>query len=53
MQGTIRMTAGFLIAMGAIGTIDADPSVSLAYTTMIAILGTAIMAWGVATMKSY
>jgi hypothetical protein len=53
MKGTIRMMVGFLIAMGAVGTIDIDPFVSLASTTLIAFFGTIIMAWGVAAMKSY
>jgi hypothetical protein len=53
MRGAIRMTVGFLITMGAIGTIDADPSASLVFTTLVAFLGVAIMAWGVAAMKSY
>jgi hypothetical protein len=53
MKGTIRMMVGFLIAMGAVGTIDADPFASLISNTLIAFLGIIIMAWGVAAMKSY
>jgi hypothetical protein len=52
MQGMVRIIVGLLIVMGAVGTIDADPSAPLAATVLVSVIGFAIAAWGVSAMKS-
>ena len=51
MRGSIRAVVGFFIAFGAVGTLDADPSASVLLLTAIAVIGLALMASGVASMK--
>jgi hypothetical protein len=51
MKGSIRAFIGFLIAFGAVGTLDFDPSASLLVQTGIACLGLAVMYSGVCAMK--
>lgn len=43
MKGSIRIIAGLLITMGAVGTLDIDPSASVLVQTSLAMLGLAIM----------
>ena len=51
MKGSIRIIVGFLIALGAVGTLDADPNASVLLQTAIALIGLVIMASGVAAMQ--
>ena len=51
MRGTIRTFIGFLIALGAVGTIEINPDANLLVQTGLALLGLAIMANGVAAFK--
>lgn len=51
MKGTIRMAVGFLIAFGAIGTLDVDFDADVIVQTMIACAGLAIAYSGVQAMK--
>ena len=52
MKGSIRVFAGLLIAFGAVGTLDADPSASLLVQTLAACVGLALMYSGVRAMKA-
>lgn len=52
MKGSIRVFAGLLIAFGAVGTLDADPSASLLVQTLVACVGLALMYSGVRAMKA-
>jgi len=47
MPGTIRMIVGFLTAMGAMGTLEVDPTASVMLQTLIALVGLAIAFSGV------
>lgn len=51
MKGSIRLFVGFMIAFGAVGTMDYDPNADLLFQTALAGIGLAIMAWGVNAMK--
>lgn len=51
MKGSIRVIAGLLIALGAVGTLDFDPSASLLVQTGIACIGLALMYSGTRAMK--
>jgi len=51
MKGSIRIIVGFLIALGAVGTLDADPSASVLLQAALALIGLVIMASGVASMQ--
>ena len=51
MKGTIRMAVGFLIAFGAIGTLDVDMNASVVVQSAIALVGLAIAYSGVQAMK--
>jgi hypothetical protein len=51
MQGSIRSLVGFLVAFGAVGTLEVDPAASLVTTTAVALVGLAIMASGVSALK--
>jgi hypothetical protein len=46
MKGTIRIVAGLLITMGAVGGMDADTA-TLSQGMSLAALGLALLAWGV------
>jgi hypothetical protein len=47
----IRFAIGFLIVFGAVGALEADPAADLLTTTILAITGLAIMAFGVAKIQ--
>ena len=47
MKGSIRIIAGLLIALGAVGTLDVEPSASVLVQAAIAAVGLAIMYSGV------
>jgi hypothetical protein len=51
MKGSIRAVVGFLIAYGAVGQSDFDPSTPILQTILVAGIGLAIMASGVNAMK--
>ena len=51
MKGSIRMLVGFLVAFGAVGTLDVNPDANLAVQTLIALAGLAVMYSGVRAMK--
>ncbi len=51
MKGSIRMLVGFLIAFGAMGTLEVDPTASLAVQGVLALVGLAVMYSGVNAMK--
>ncbi len=51
MKGSIRMLAGFMIAFGAMGTLDVDPTANLAVQALLALAGLAIAYSGVRAMK--
>lgn len=47
----IRFAIGFLMAFGAVGTLEVDPNASLVTTALIAVAGLGIMALGVAKIQ--
>ena len=51
MKGSIRIIVGFLIALGAVGTLDADSDASVLLQAVHALIGLVIMASGVASMQ--
>lgn len=51
MKGSIRIILGLLVAMGAVGTLDYDPSASVLVQGALAMLGLAIMYSGVTAAK--
>lgn len=51
-KGSIRIIIGFLLALGAVGTLDMDPQASILVQVSIALVGLGVMASGVATMNS-
>lgn len=51
MKGSIRVFAGLLIALGAVGTLDFDPSSSVLVQGVLACVGLAIMYSGTCAMK--
>lgn len=51
MQGSIRAFVGFMVAYGAVGTLDAEPNASVIGMTALAIAGLAIMFSGVRSMN--
>lgn len=51
MRGSIRVFAGLLVAMGAVGTLEFDPNASVLIQVAIAAIGLAVMASGVAAMQ--
>jgi hypothetical protein len=50
MQGSIRTLVGFLVVFGAVGGIETDGPLFLC--TALALVGLAVMASGVAALKS-
>ena len=46
MKGSIRIVVGFLVAFGAVGTLDYDPSASVLVQGGLALVGILIMASG-------
>jgi hypothetical protein len=51
MQGSIRSVVGFLVAFGAVGTLEVDPAASVVTMGAVALVGLAILASGVQAMK--
>ena len=51
MQGTIRLFIGFMIVFGVVGTLEIDPEADLFITAVLAVIGLAIMASGVAKIQ--
>ena len=51
MRGSIRMAVGFLMVLGAVGTLDADPTASLSSVILLATLGLLSMLSGVNAME--
>jgi len=52
MRGSIRLVAGFLIALGSVGMLESDPTFSVLVSIVIGVIGIIIMYSGVlATMK--
>jgi len=51
MRGSIRMLVGFLIAFGAVGTIEVNPDANLIVQMTLAAVGLAVMLTGVSAMK--
>ena len=51
MPGTIRMIVGFLTAIGAMGTLEVDPTASVVLQTLIALVGLAIAFSGVRALN--
>jgi len=51
MKGSIRLFVGLLIAYGAVGQSDFDPSTPILQTLLVAGVGLAIMFWGVRAMN--
>jgi hypothetical protein len=47
----IRVAIGFLLAFGAVGTLEVDPDASLLTTAVLATIGLIIMAFGVAKIQ--
>lgn len=43
MKGTIRFALGFLVAFGAVGTLEVDPASSLILQTGLALAGLGLM----------
>lgn len=50
MKGSIRAIVGFLIAYGAVGGMEHDPTASLLVQTSLAVLGLGIMYSGVSAL---
>lgn len=46
MKGTIRFALGFFVAFGAVGTLDVDPTASIALQVALALAGLGLMASG-------
>ena len=51
MKGSIRMLVGILVAAGAVGTLDIDPSASVLVQGAIALAGLAVSYSGLRAMK--
>jgi hypothetical protein len=51
MKGSIRLIVGLLIAYGAVGQSDFDPSTPILQTLLVASIGLLIMYSGVRAMK--
>ena len=51
MKGTIRVLLGFVLVMGAVGTLDYDPSASVLQQMVIAAVGIISMRSGVRAME--
>ncbi len=51
MKGSIRAFIGFMLAFGAVGTLDFDPSASLLLQTSLAVVGLLVMYSGIRAMN--
>ena len=51
MKGSIRAIVGFLVVLGAVGGMDADPTNSVLLGTLLAIAGLLLMHSGVSAMN--
>ena len=51
----IRIALGFIFVLGAVGSIETDPSASLFYYSVVALIGLGLMYWPVAdgTFEEY
>lgn len=51
----IRFLLGFLFVMGAVGSVETDPSASLFYYSIVAAMGLGLMYWPVSdgTFEEY
>jgi hypothetical protein len=47
----IRFAIGFMMVFGAVGTLEVDPDASLLTTALLAVIGLAIMSFGVAKIQ--
>jgi hypothetical protein len=52
MKGLIRSVIGLFLVFGSIGTLDIDPSSSMIFQGLIALVGVALLGSGVLAMKS-
>jgi len=52
MKGSIRAFIGFMLAFGAVGTLDFDPSASLLLQTSLAVVGLLVMYSGIRAMNA-
>ena len=52
MQGSIRMAVGFLVAFGAVGTLEINPEASVLLQMAIAAVGLVVAYSGVQAMKA-
>lgn len=51
MKGSIRALVGFIVALGAMGTLEIEPQASVMLQTAIAAVGLFVMYSGVRAMK--
>lgn len=51
MNGSIRMIIGFLVAFGAVGTMEVNPEASVLIQTALALVGCLIMGSGILAMQ--
>ena len=51
MKGSIRFILGLVLVLGAVGTMDADPSASVLVQSLIAVAGLAVMASGTTALR--
>ena len=51
MQGMLRFCIGFMIVFGVVGTLEIDPDANLITEMLIAVVGLAIMAFGIVANK--
>jgi hypothetical protein len=51
----IRFLLGLLFVLGAVGSVETDPSASLFYYSVVAVMGLSLMYWPVSdgTFKEY
>ena len=52
MQGSIRMAVGFLVAFGAVGTLEINPEASVLVQMAIAAVGLVVAYSGIQAMKA-
>ncbi len=52
MKGSIRMFLGFLIMLGAAGTLEVDPTADFGSTALLAMIGLAFMLSGAVAMNA-
>lgn len=52
MKGSIRILVGFLVAFGAVGTLDVNPAASVLAMSAVAMVGLLVMFSGVSAIKN-